>query len=231
MSAAVTVFLSYFFYRSMLAAVPLSLAGAFCFHKMRAEKGRREREELVGQFRECIMAVSASLQAGYSVENAFLECEQDMTLMYGGESMICRELKLIRRGLHINISLEELLADLGERSGCEEIVQFAEVFSIAKRNGGNLAEIIGSSAEVIGRKIELQIEMQALLSGKKLELTIMKGMPFAILIYIDVTNPGYFDTLYHNLFGVLVMTGCLLVYIGAYAIGDAVMRHMWNEFL
>lgn len=223
------MFLAYFFYRSLLAAVPLSFVGIACFYKIRDEKGRREREELVKQFRECILAVSASLQAGYSVENAFLECEQDLTLMYGRESLICGEIRLIRRGLHINISLEELLTDFGERSSCEEIIQFAEVFSIAKRNGGNLAEIIAGSSDLIGRKIELRGEIGALLGGKKMELTIMELMPFAILLYINAANPGYFDVLYHNLFGVLIMTGCLVVYFSAYVIGEAVMKHLWKE--
>lgn len=228
-SVGVTVFLACFFYRSLLAAIPLSFCGIVCFYKIRNSKGKREREELVRQFRECILAVSASLQAGYSVENAFLDCEQDLTLMYGKESLICGEIKLIQRGLHINISLEELLTDLGERSGCEEIIQFAEVFSIAKRNGGNLAEIIASSSELIGRKIELRGEIDALLGGKKMELTIMELMPFAILLYISAANPGYFDMLYHNFFGALIMTGCLVVYVGAYVTGEAVMKHMWNE--
>ncbi len=196
---------------------------------MRGEKGKREKEELTSQFRECILAVSALLQAGYSVENAFLECEQDMALMYGKESLICGELKLIRRGLHINIALEELLADMGERSGCEEMIQFAEVFSIAKRSGGNLADIIGSSAELIGRKIETRKEINTLLSGKKMELMVMKLMPFAILLYIELANPGYFDMLYHNLFGAMIMTGCLIAYLGAYVAGEVVIKRMWAE--
>lgn len=182
------------------------------------------------QFRECILAVSTLLGAGYSVENAFLECEQDMALMYGKDALICGELKVVRRGLNINVSLEELLADFGERSGCEEMVQFAEIFAIAKRNGGNLAEIIRSSAELISRKAELKREVDTLLSGKKMELYIMKLMPFAILAYIGSANPGYFDILYGGLYGRLIMTGCLGAYIGAYALGELVIRRMKKEW-
>lgn len=227
-SAAVTFSLAHFFYRSVWAVIPLSFAGVYVYIRIRCDKGRREKEELVSQFRECILAVAASLQAGYSVENAFLECERDMALMFGKDALICTELKLIRRGLHINISLEELLTDFGERSCCEEIVQFGEVFSIAKRSGGNLAEIIDSSSRLIGRKIEIKREINALLGGKKMELMIMKLMPFAILLYIELANPGYFDVLYHNVFGVLVMTACLAAYLGAYIVGEMILKHMWS---
>lgn len=229
-SAAVTAFMAYFFYRSLWAMLPLLPAGVVFFCKIRRSKGEREREELTAQFRECILAVGTLLGAGYSVENAFLECEQDMALMYGKDALICGELRMVRRGLHINVSLEELLTDFGERSGCEEIVQFAEVFSIAKRSGGNLAEIIRSSAELISRKAELKQEIDTLLSGKKMELNIMKIMPFAILAYIGAANPGYFDTLYSDLYGRLIMTGCLAAYIGAYMLGELVIRRMRKEW-
>ena len=176
-----------------------------------------------------VTTVATSLQAGYSVENAFLECRLDMALMFGEEASICHELKLIRRGLDINIPLEELLADMARRSGCEEIAQFAQIFSLAKRNGGNMAEIIKNSASQIGRQIELRQEILMLLGGKKMELTIMKIMPFGILLYIDMGNPGYFESLYHNIVGISVMSGCLGLYLGAYLLGEHIMKGIMAE--
>lgn len=225
----VTGILAYFFYRSFFALIPLSVVGASAFSLIKRQKLEKAREELAGQFRECILAVSVSLQAGYSVENAFLECRQDMALMYGEEAPICQELKLIKRGLDINISLEELLVDMAGRSGCEEVAQFAQIFALAKRNGGNMAEIIRNSANQIGRQIELRQEIQMLLGGKKMELTIMKIMPFGILLYIDMGNPGYFDSLYHNFVGIAVMTGCLGLYLGAYFLGEHIMKGIMAE--
>ena len=130
--AAAVGLLAYFFYRSLLAVVPLSAVGVLLFFRIGKEKGKKDREELAIQFRECILAVSTSLQAGYSAENAFMECRQDMALMYGEGGFMVREMDIIRRGLTINIPLEELLADMAERSCCDEIGQFAQIFSIAK---------------------------------------------------------------------------------------------------
>ena len=225
----VTGIFAYFFYRSFFALIPLSAVGVSAFGMIKRQKLEKAREELAGQFRECILAVAVSLQSGYSVENAFLECRQDMALMYGEEAPICQELKLIKRGLDINISLEGLLADMARRSGCGEVAQFAQIFALAKRNGGNMAEIIRNSANQIGRQIELRQEIQMLLGGKKMELTIMKVMPFGILLYIDMGNPGYFDSLYHNFLGIAVMTGCLGLYLGAYFLWEHVMKGIMAE--
>lgn len=214
---------AYFFYRSVWAMIPLSIVGVFCYRMCERQKTLKQRMQLAEQFRECILAVATALQAGYSIENAFLECAQDMELMFGSRSVICQELVCIRRGLRINLSLEELLLDFAKRSGCNEVEQFAKVFALAKRNGGNMAEIIRNAAMRIGKKIEIQKEVEIQLSGRRMELRVMKWIPFGILIYINISNPGYFDSLYHNFGGVALMTCCLLAYLAAVLLGEWIL--------
>lgn len=228
-AAGIVVFLSYFFYRSILACLPLSVVGVLYFRMSAGKQRDRRKEELTLQFKECILSVAASLRAGYAVENAFLESRSDMELLYGKDSLIYQELELIRRGLVINITLEEQLLDLAERSGSEEIGQFATVFSIAKRSAGNLSEIIGSSAELIGQKLDARQEMQTMLSGRRMEQTIMKLVPFGVVGYIGVSYPGYFDMLYHNWQGAAIMTGCLAIYLAAYVMGEKILQRVAVE--
>ena len=223
-AAAVTCLCACFFYRSVWAVLPLSGVGV-CYYRMLQQKyTERCRQRLVAEFRECILSVGTALRAGYAVENAFVECRNDMRLLFGEYSLIYQELELIRRGMVINITVEELLKDLADRSHSEEMQQFAEVFVIAKRSGGNFAEIINSSAEIIGRQIEMRQEVQTLLSGRQMEQTVMKLMPFGILIYISMAYPGYFDVLYHNLQGILIMTACLAVYLTAFVMSDRIVK-------
>ena len=59
--------------------------------------------------------------------------------------------------------------------------------------------------------------------GRCLEQTVMEIMPFAIALYIGSTYPGYFAPLYHNMSGYIVMTVCLVIYIGAYMTGEKIM--------
>ena len=215
----------------MWAGIPLLLVGIAYFRMLEQQKIEKCKRELVMQFKECILSVAISLRAGYAVENAFLESGRDMRLLYGENSLIYRELELIRRGLVINITLEELLGNLAERSGSKEIGQFAEVFVIAKRNGGNLSEIIAGSAGIIGQKIEGRMEMETLLSGRQMEQRIMKMMPFGILLYIGITYPGYFDMLYHNWQGAAIMTLCMGIYLSAYVLSDKILKKISDELL
>lgn len=225
----VVMALAYFFYRSVWAVIPMTTVGIMYVLLLKKQKLEKSRRELVVQFKECMLSVSTSLKAGYAVENAFLESRSDMKVLYGESSLIYQEMELVRRGLMINITLEELLADLAKRSDCEEIWQFSQVLSIAKRNGGDLTEIIHSSTELIGQRIDVRQEIHTVLSGRRMEQNIMKIMPFGILLYINMTYPGYFDSLYHNWQGVLIMTGCLLLYLGAYVLGDKILRGIEKE--
>lgn len=221
--------LAFFFYRSIWAIVPLAPVGIFFFRTECDKNKNRCKDELNHQFKECIQSVAASLKVGYAVENAFLESRSDMRLLYGENSYIYEELEIIRRGLIINLTLEELLADLAVRSGSEDILQFSQVFSIAKRNGGNLSEIIQTTVAMISQRMEAKKEIMTLLSGRQMEQNIMKLMPFGILLYIGGSYPGYFNTLYHNLQGITVMTFCLVLYLAAFVMGDRILKKIATE--
>ncbi len=215
--------LSYFFYRSFMAVIPLSFIGILYFRKKGRSLAAKDRKTLESQFGEAIRGVETALKAGYSVENAFVQSGKDMERQFGREAFICGELEALRRGMILNITLEEMLADLGERSGSEAISDFAKVFAIAKRYGGSMPEIISSAADTISLMIETTEEIDATLSGRRMELNIMRIMPFGILAYVGVTSPGYFDPLYGNLTGVLLMTGLLCIYLAGFVLGDKVL--------
>lgn len=223
-SVFVVGFLAFFFYRSMYATIPLSVVGMIYFHSEKKKKTVQSQENLNMQFKECMMSVVTALEAGYAVENAFIESKSDMVMLYGEDSYIVGELEGIRRGLVINITLEEQLHDLAKRSNSEEINQFAQVFAIAKRSGGNMTEIIKISAQLIGDKVDAKREMKVLLSGRQMEQNIMKLMPFFILAYVGWTYPGYFDCFYGNAWGICVMTVCLLAYVLAYLLSEHIME-------
>lgn len=210
--------IAYFFYHSVWACLFLSPIFFIFLKEKKKELIKIRRHELNVQFKDAVLSVSANQRAGYSVENAFREAYKDMAMLYGTESCICREISHIIKGLDNNITLERMLYDLGVRSHVSDIMQFADVFMIAKRSGGNMTEILSDTADTIEQKITVDKEIQVLVSAKKMEQKIMNMVPFLIIIYIELTSKGFFDVLYHNLMGVLVMTVCLAVYLAAYVI-------------
>lgn len=207
--------IAFFFYRSVWAFVILIPFIIWYFKWKNREAVRKRKWELTLAFREAVVIVAGNLQAGNSVENAFRKSYEDLARLYGSRTDIAREFQMIQRGLDSNMILEGLLTDLGRRSGVEDIVDFADIFAVAKRSGGNLREIISDTAEAISEKTEMKRELRILISEKQFEQKIMCVIPFFILAYIGLTSPGYFDALYHNLSGIGIMTACLVGYVAA----------------
>lgn len=220
----IVVGLSVYFYRSFWAMIPLCGIGVWYWRKDSRRKAIEDRHRLLLQFRDMIRSVAGAMQAGYSVENAFLESYEDMCMMHGREAMICRELKLIQRGLVMSLTMEELLEDLGRRSRTEQIQEFATVFAIARRNGGSMTEVIRSSATLIQRQVDTREEILTQTAGRRMEQNIMNMMPFGILTYIGISNRGYFDMLYHNLSGVVIMSVCLAAYLAGCHLAELILN-------
>lgn len=213
-----------YFYRSIWAAVPLGILGIMFWKLDERKKVQRDRYDLLLQFGDMIRSVEAAMRAGYSVENAFLESYGDMRLMHGRDSIICKELLLIQRGLEMNVSLEEMLEDLGERSGLAQVKEFVQIMVIARKNGGNMAEVIAYSAQQIYRRTRIREEIMIQTAERRLERNIMDIMPFVILTYIGVSSRGYFEVLYHNLQGMLIMSGCLFVYLTGFWLSERILE-------
>ena len=215
--------ISYLFYRSLIAfALCLPLFKVFL--KIRRESCIKKRQqELSAQFLAGMQSVSVALSAGWSVENAFMEALRELRQLYDEDALIIREFRYIVVQLGMNRSLEQLLGALAVRSGIEDIRNFADIFSAAKRTGGNLIAIIRNTVQCISQKEETRREINTCLSAKRLEQNIMSVVPCMILIYVQMVSPGFLDVMYHNPAGIVIMSVCLLVYFLAWLWGRKIV--------
>ncbi len=212
------------FYRSVVSFVCF-LPGVFWFFgECKKSLGLKRRRRLEQEFLEGMRAVSTALAAGYSPEHAFEEALWELEKIPDENPLMEAELRKIVGGLRVNRSLEVLLLDLAERSGLWDVQSFAQVFSAAKRSGGNLNALIRHTVQALYQRQEVRREIQVCLSGKRLEQNVMSVIPCAILLYVGMASPEFLNVLYHNAAGVTVMTICLIVYFGAWMLGRRIVR-------
>lgn len=214
--------ISYLFYHSIYAfllGVPLLIP---FLKRKKATCMKKRKEQLTLQFKDAIQAFSAALSVGYSIENAWKEAYVDMKLLYQEKDDIMVEFSYMLRQMDNNEVLEVLLSDFAKRSGISDIADFAQIFAIAKRSGGDLKGIIKKSVNTICDKIEVKREIQTSLASRKYEQKVMNAIPIGIIAYISLTNPHYFDTLYHNPGGILIMSICLIIYGVAFLMAEKI---------
>lgn len=215
--------LSFVFYRSAAVFVFLLPLG-FCYPLVMRDFYRKKRQEqLLLQFKDAALSISACLTAGYSVENACLEALREVTRIYGNDAMISKEIRLMIHKTQLNRTMEEALMDFAERSGLADIKSFADVFSEARTSGGELMKIIARTADIISEKIRIQQDILTSTTSRRLEQSMMCVVPVGMVFYMEFTSPGFFTVLYETMPGRIIMTCCLLAYLGAMAWGRKIL--------
>lgn len=209
----------YLFYENIFVSI---IVGALCglaFIPMRTKQViRKRRQRLSLQFRELLDALSTSIGAGKNVQDAFQGAVEDLAIQFTHESDIVKELEIICSGMYNNIAIEELLMNFAQRSGVEDIANFANVFATCYRKGGNINEIIKNTAEIIGDKIEIKMELETMVAGQKNEMNIMLVMPILFIIVMKSMGGGLIDLSTPT--GILSVTGALAIFIVAYFAGQ-----------
>lgn len=217
------ILINYVFYKSPWAFILLLPVPAFYLKWMQKQKVIRRRKTLHYQFKDALASLNVAVQAGYSMENAVSACARDMEKLYGKQEDIVKEFHYMEARLGVSVPVEELFQDLGKRSQIEDIENFAAIFATAKRTGGSLPGILQKTARMLGDKIDVKKEIEATLAAKKSEQLIMSIMPFGIILYMQITSPGFLQVLYGNIFGTAAMSVCLGIYFLVYWMGRRIV--------
>lgn len=194
------------------------IIGAVVYRKILLNK---RKAKLIVQFRDMLESISASLGSGRNVTDAFNGALDEMRSQYGTNAVIVDELKIISEGLDNNVNIEVLLQDFADRSYDENIHNFADVFSVANRRGGNIRQIIYETKNVINDKIMVEQDIQTIISGKKNELNIMMIMP---LIVVNMTKSMMGNTSSDMITGFVVKIIAFMMFVIAYIIGVKMMK-------
>lgn len=205
------VMICYLFYDSWKGCIVLLPLWVLDYGSMKKQKYEKQRRTLILQFKDMIESLATALSAGYSLERGFLETKRDLKLIYSEDAMIFLEINTILEGLKMNRPVEQLIWDFGERSGMDDIANFANVVMVAKKSGGNLVRIIQKTVQSITDKIATEEEIETMITAKKYEQKVMMVMPYGIIFYLRLTSGDFFDVLYHNLLGAISMTIFLVV--------------------
>ncbi len=210
--------LGYVFYQNIVVSLVFSLL-ALKYPKIK-EKDliQKRKKQLTLQFKDMLYSLSSAVSSGNSVEHALEIARDDMINQYGEHKIfIVDELELMVSKVSINQNIEDVLANFAERSGIEDVKTFADIFEVAKRTGGNLVQIIRQSTDVIADKIEIETEMDTMLSGKKMEQKVVTVMPILLTFFMTVTTDGFMTPLFTTLAGRLTSTVALvLILAGAF---------------
>lgn len=165
------------------------------------------------QFYDLLEAMSVAMRAGNPVLKAMESAREDLSLIYSEDSDIIVEVDIILRKFNNAISLSEGFADFAERCGLEDVASFASVYQTIEGKSSRTDEIIRETQQIIGDKMEIEMEIDTMMTAAKSEVNIMLFMPLLILLIIGYAGSGFMSAMYEPGIGRVVATGGLVMFI------------------
>ena len=164
------------------------------FFAVKAVAGR-ERKKFDNQLPDTLTLTSTSLRAGYSLLQAVEAVAQESAEPTRRE--FGRALTEIRLGR----PMIDSLGDIAVRMESQDFEWAVLAISIQREVGGNLAEVLQTTAETMNQRNRLRREMKALTAEGRISAVIMSILPFFLFGLISFVNPTYLVPLYSTPIG------------------------------
>lgn len=224
-AAAVLFAVGYIFYHNLILSALLALL-SLKFPKIRTEQIiAKRKKQLTVQFKDMLYSLSSALSVGKSIEMGLKDCLKDLEIVYPDpDTDILVEIRTILRGIGMNTTTEAMFQQFADRAHIEDIENFVDVFVTCKRTGGDIIEVIRSTSNTIGEKIEIKQEIDTVISGKKYEFNFLMIMPVAMVFVLSATAADYMVPVFTTIVGRIMMTIAIAIFIGAYFVGSKIMR-------
>ena len=222
--SALLLVVSYLFYDTWVFAVLFSPYLIWYIKSWEKKTIKKREQSFRLQFKEAIQSLSTALNVGYSVENALVEAHKELKGMYRRDEIMLRELSYMIHQIRMNVTAEKAFQDLAARTLDEDVQTFVTVFNIAKRSGGDMLEIIRNVVRQMVDKIDVEREIQTVISAKKMELRIMTIIPLVMVIYLKICFSEFIEVLYGNTMGIVIMSICLGIYLISYEMGKRMVE-------
>jgi tight adherence protein B len=165
----------------LLAAVAVPL-GARLFIRIRTH---RRQAAFADQLDDSLQLMASSLRAGHSILRAM------DSVSHEAAAPTSEEFTRLVNETRVGRDLGEALDEIAERTRSEDFAWVAQAISIQREVGGNLAEVLDAVGHTIRERNAIRRQVKALSAEGKLSAAVLMALPFGIIAFISMTNPGY----------------------------------------
>lgn len=182
----------------------------------------KRQNKLKKQFCDFASALTNSLASGMNMMDSLNAVYLDLQAQYSEDSLIVLEIKEIINGMNNNIPIEEMLSDFADRSGIDDIENFAKVFKTCYRTGGDIKSIVRRTTDIISEKIMISSEIETTITSNKMQMNIMNVIPIVIVFMMRIMSSEFAES-FSSLIGIIGLTVCVGLTFASYKLGQKIM--------
>ena len=212
-----TAVLFVFYHDLLISVIVAAVAAVFLESGYASGRIKARRKKLRVQFCDMLESMAVAARAGNTELHALESALGDLKLTYSEDADIIVEVTDILNKYRNGIQLRVLFRDFGERSGIDDILSFAQIFEVIEGKSNKFSDIIKQTQQVISDKIEIEQEIETVLTAPKQETAMMLVMPVLLmLLFSSDGDNGMMGILFTTLFGRVLTTVCVIIFAASY---------------
>jgi tight adherence protein B len=203
----------------LILAIPAFVAGGFGIPRWVINYLKKKREnKFINELPNAIDVIVRGVKAGLPIGDCIRIIANETTEPVKGE------FRQIAEGQSVGMSLSDSAQKMYERVPLPEANFFGIVLAIQQQAGGNLSEALGNLSRVLRERKKMSAKIKAMSMEAKASAAIIASLPFAVMILVYLTSPGYIELLWTTPTGRVLMAGSAVWM----SMGVMVMRKMIN---
>ena len=203
----------------LMLAIPAILAGGFGIPRWVIGYLKKKREnKFILELPNAIDVIVRGVKAGLPIGDCIRIIANETSEPVKGE------FRQIAEGQAVGMSLSDSAAKMYERVPLPEANFFGIVLAIQQQAGGNLSEALGNLSRVLRERKKMSAKIKAMSMEAKASAAIIASLPFAVMMLVYLTSPGYIELLWTTPTGRVLMAGSAMWM----TMGVLVMRKMIN---
>jgi len=203
----------------ILASLAVGIAAGLMLPRMFLNMmGKRRIAQFVLRFPDAIELLVRGLRAGLPIAETMGAVAAEI------DGPVGSEFQAVSDRMKIGRTLEGALQETADRLGTSEFQFFVITLAIQRETGGNLAETLSNLSDVLRKRMQMKLKINAMSSESKASAYIIGVLPFVVFGLISFISPNYMGAFFHDQRLMIAgMGGLIWMSIGAY-----IMRQMIN---
>lgn len=184
---------------ALAAAAAGGIAGYYAPFLFLKVKRKRRAKAFNDQLGDTLILIANALRTGYSFMQAVEMVSREMP------PPISTEFGRMLKEMNLGVLTEDAMNNIAKRVDSDDLELVITAVLIQRQVGGNLAEVLDSIAGTIRERVRIKGQIKTLTAQGRMSGIIVSLLPVAMLLILQVLNPGYCSTLFTHPTGQLML--------------------------
>ena len=169
---------------------------------------KQRMKELEENLLEAVIIMNNAFKSGKNILEAIDIVKNELN------GPLKEEFKKVYLDLTYGLDIDVVFNRFYDRVKLDDIKYISSSLTLLNQTGGNIVKVFSSIENNFYDKKVLNEELEALTSSSKLMYKMLMFIPIIIVLVLFVLNPEYFNPLFKNALGIMIIIISLVLYVG-----------------